>query len=227
MRLAALVSALCLLGMAALAPVALMGTLDPLRNASFDDIVASQDALRRAIAFLMVVVALDAVSASTLHLVLRGSAGSLSLVAAGLRLAYAAVFAPAVSHLALIPKILASPASADPDSAQLLVGIQLESFYSTWDSGLFLFGLHLLVLGAAVYKSGLFPPFLGPLVALSGLGYTVDSIGRLAFPGELPEVSMYTFFGEVLLMVWLFLGAARGFPGGPVGKTAPAVAKKD
>jgi hypothetical protein len=46
----------------------------------------------------------------------------------------------------------------------------------------FFFGLHLLLLGYLVYKSGYFPRLLGALLMLSSFGYLIESYGKFMAP---------------------------------------------
>ena len=77
----------------------------------------------------------------------------------------------------------------------------LTSFYSIWDIGLIVFGIHLLLLGFLVYKSKYIPKLLGILIVIASFGYITDSV--LKFLGYTFEISMFTFFGEVLFALWL------------------------
>ena len=67
-----------------------------------------------------------------------------------------------------------------------------------------IFGLHLIGLGALLYRSVDFPRFLGGLVVLAGIGYLADALGRIFVPGYTLTISTFTFVGEALLIVWLF-----------------------
>ena len=65
--------------------------------------------------------------------------------------------------------------------------------------------------GALVLRSNTIPRWLGVVVAIAGLGYLVDSFGRLLLPSVDLGFVMITFFGEALFMVWLLWhGLRRG-----------------
>jgi len=89
--------------------------------------------------------------------------------------------------------------------------MQLSAFQSGWNSGLILFGLHLMILGYLVFKSVYFPKFLGVLVAIAGLGYLIDSLGKILIPDYKLTIAMTTFIGEVLLIFWLLWKGIKGF----------------
>ncbi|MDZ7693852.1 MAG: DUF4386 family protein [Balneolaceae bacterium] len=61
--------------------------------------------------------------------------------------------------------------------------------------------IHLFLLGFLVFKSG--PKMFGVLVVLAGLGYFVDSFGKMLLPGYQLTIGLYTFAGEILLIFWL------------------------
>lgn len=47
------------------------------------------------------------------------------------------------------------------------------------------------------------------LVALSGLGYAIDGLGHAISPAYAGDVAMFTFFGEVVLSLWLLIRGGR------------------
>jgi hypothetical protein len=49
----------------------------------------------------------------------------------------------------------------------------LDGFNYNWDIGMIFFGLHLLVLGYLVFKSGYIPRILGVLVIIASWGYLI------------------------------------------------------
>ncbi len=71
------------------------------------------------------------------------------------------------------------------------------------------FGLHTLLLGYLVYKSGFFPKVLGVLVLLASLGYLIDSFGNFVLPqyDELysSTVVLLAVVGELALTFWLLI----------------------
>jgi hypothetical protein len=61
---------------------------------------------------------------------------------------------------------------------------------------------------ASMRRSGL-PRVIGVLVAIAGAGYLIDSLGGLLYAAPRFELASLTFIGEVMLMVWLLVFAAR------------------
>jgi hypothetical protein len=82
-------------------------------------------------------------------------------------------------------------------------------FKDGWDAALLVFGLHLVVVGYLVLRSSFAPRSLGVLVAVAGLGYTIDGVGRVLLSGYDANLTRFTFVGELLLMVWLLWKGRR------------------
>ena len=86
---------------------------------------------------------------------------------------------------------------------------EIQQFDDIWSLGLGLFGIHLLLIGWLAFTSGFVPRFIGVLVAIAGAGYLIDSLGGLLYAPYSFELASLTFIGEVVLMVWLLVFAAR------------------
>ncbi|MGC4105240.1 MAG: DUF4386 domain-containing protein [Thermomicrobiales bacterium] len=149
----------------------------------------SSTLLRVAVVGWVIVVFLDIVVAWALGIVFRPVDASISQLAAWLRLAYAAVFLVGISFLS----------AGDRDA-----------FHHLWDRGLFLFGMHLLLIGWLAWKSQWFPRWLGVLVSVAGLGYALDAVIAILVTDPAFELAMVTFMGEPLLAIWLLMRARRG-----------------
>jgi hypothetical protein len=217
-RHASIVAGTGLLLMAILAPIANFNALQNLTvaddaSATAAKITASLGLFRTGVLFFLIVAVLDVIVAWALYFLFVPVSKSLSLLAAGFRVVYAAVFVTAINHLFHVQSLLSGADflkafEAKQLSAQVMV--QLNAFQSGWISGMLIFGLHLLVLGYLVFRSGYLPKFLGILVVIAGFGYLIDSLGKLFIPGYIMTISMFTFIGEVLLIFWLLW---RGFNG--------------
>lgn len=174
------------------------------------DIAASATLFRLGIASLLAVVVLDVIVGLALYNVFREVHENAARLGAALRLTYAAVFAVAISHLSGAARLATdgSDGLSDAQAAgQALVAV--DAFGDTWDAALVLFGLHLLTLGWLLHRSGAGPRWLGPLLALAGVGYLVDSTVAVLTGDSSPVMSMYTFVGEFALAVWLVVHGRR------------------
>jgi hypothetical protein len=94
---------------------------------------------------------------------------------------------------------------------QAQVMIALNTFRHVWAVGFTFFGLHLFFLGYLVYASDYIPKFLGILLVIASFGYLIDSVGLFLVPNYDANIGVFTFFGELLLMIWLLWGGIRGF----------------
>ncbi|MGO1509395.1 MAG: DUF4386 family protein [Actinomycetaceae bacterium] len=142
-----------------------------------------------AAALMLVVAALDVLVALALVPVLAPAGRRLAHVAAALRIAYA---------VGLVVAAVLLLATADADR-----------FTEVWDPALGIFGLSLLAVGVLLWRLLGAPLWLGAIVAVAGLGYLVAAVVAVVAPGSLPELGAVTFVGEVALIVWLVVHAAR------------------
>ncbi len=85
--------------------------------------------------------------------------------------------------------------------------LELNAFQHIYDLGLFLFGIHLALLGYLSLRSGFIPKVIGVLLVVAAAGYAFDTVTAV-LALDLPTVSVFTFLGEFLLALWL-LGAGR------------------
>jgi hypothetical protein len=216
-RKVALIAGLGLLGMALLAPFALLGVLPNLvvpadAAATVNNFVASEG-LRIAIAAVLIVTMLDILVAWALYVLLRPVNRTVALLVGWLRLVAAAAFLAALTNLLDVAQFLggAERSALQPEQVQAQVMASIASFDNGWDIMLAIFGLHLLGLGYLLFKSSHFPRFLGVLVVIAGAGYLADTFTRILVPDFAFTFSVYTFVGEPLLIVWLFYRAIKGF----------------
>lgn len=230
-RTASLTAGIGLLLMSALAGfgyfVAVEGLVTPGDGAqTARDVTASEGLFRLGIASLFVVIALDVVVAWGLYRVFDPVSHGLSLLAAWLRLVFAGIFMVAISQLVSVPRLLGNDgylAAFGADQLQAQVLLRLGAFTDIWDAGLFLFGLHLLVIGYLAYRSGYVPGLLGVLLAIAVFGYVFDSFVAVLSSNPWIEVSTFTFVGEFLLALWLVIRGRRltfNKPGHHEGPTA-------
>lgn len=180
--------------MAVLAPLAVFGIIEAQGPKS------PQDLQILGSIFILVAI-LDILIGWGVHWLFKGESPALAELSSWFRMLYGVILLLSTAPLFI--------ATTDPASIAL-TDTAIANFQWIWDIGLFLFGLHLLLLGILVYRSPNFGRILGVLVLVSGLAYAIDStmifLG-IAFPIVLGE---YFFFGEILFMVWLFYRAFKG-----------------
>jgi hypothetical protein len=219
LRTAAIVAGLGLLLMTILAIIANFIALqnlivpgDPTTTAS--NIRASTGLFRIGIGSLLIVSILDVIVAWALYIFLKPVNKSLSLLAAWFRVVYAAIFAIALNNLLLVLQLLNDAdylKVGETNQVYAQVMLSLNAFNSGWDIGLAFFGLHLVVVGYLAFKSGYVPKLLGILLIIAGLGYLIDSLGKILIPNYNVSIAMFTFIGEALLFIWLLWKGTKGF----------------
>lgn len=156
------------------------------------------------VAFLLVAV-LDVLVAWGLYQVLRSAGESISQLAAVLRYVYAAILLVATGGLLSAANL---EISDDTSNLTVLQG-HLDRFANAWSIGLFVFGIHLIVIGWLCVRFARIPNWIGWLVMIAGLGYAIDTLVTIVRPDIGFEFAMVAFIGEVVLMIWLIFTGLR------------------
>ena len=92
-----------------------------------------------------------------------------------------------------------------PLQAQVL--LLLHSFRYAWSIALLPFGIHLILLGWLIIRSGYIPWILGSLLIIDGLGWMIDTLQPYLLPGVDVGFTSYTALGELIFMLWLLIRA--------------------
>jgi hypothetical protein len=205
LRAASLTAGLALALMAALAAWGVFGATAPLVTVgdaakTARDILAAEGQFRWGIACLIVVVILDVVVAGALLTLFTPVSRTLSVMAAGFRMAYAAVYLVAILQL-----VVALGQLSEPEQAMRAI----QAYTTIWLVGLVLFGVHLLLIGYLAYRSGFIAKVFGVLLVIAGLGYVVDGFVAVLRAGPSASIAQFTFVGEVALIGWLLIAGRR------------------
>jgi magnesium-transporting ATPase (P-type) len=166
------------------------------------------------VAFLAIFV-LDVVIAWALHIVFRDANRDLSLVTAWFRLVYTVFLGVALVFLFQVLQFLSgadyvSALGSDQVNAQVMIA--LDSFNATWLVGLAAFGLHLVLLGVLIIRSGLASRWMAYLLMAAGGAYVLDTVANVTLanyadlaPAFLVMVALPSVIGEGWLGLWLLL----------------------
>ena len=165
------------------------------------------------VAFLAIFV-LDVVIAWALHVVFRDVNRDFSLATAWFRLVYTALLGVALVSMFQVLQILGGDSlgflTAEQVNTQTM--IELASFESAWLVGFVAFGIHLVMLGVLVARSGLIARALGFILIAAGAAYVLDTLaqGMLANYESvaglfLVAVALPSMIGEGWLGFWLLL----------------------
>lgn len=157
----------------------------------------------------------DIAVAVTFHALLKTAGPLLSPLTAAFRLVYAAVLVALVPQLFRAYQLLAAPdGAAGRGQAELRAQAlaDLESFSVGFQFALVVFGIHILLLGVLLHRSGYVPAALAGLVVAAGAGYVADNLAGLfvELPPLLSAVLLApSLLGEVGMMLWLLVKGVR------------------
>jgi hypothetical protein len=174
------------------------------------NIAEAEGRFRIGVACFALVAVLDVVVAWALRVLFVPVSEIVSSLAAAARVAYAGVLLVATGHLVIASQLLTGGegrAGFTTPELQAQGLLQVDAFNAVWNTGLALFGFHLLLLAYLVIRSSYVPTVLGILLVAAGCGYLIDSFGSILVRDYSVNVAAFTGFGEALLMLWLL---ARG-----------------
>ncbi len=197
---AALVAGFGLLAMAIVAGLANFGAVEAIlvegdAAATGQNLAESRTVFGLGVVGFGLVVVLDLIVAWALNVFFRPTSPKVSAAAAVVRVIYGGFLAVATVQLA-------GALNADTDVDVLH---SIETFQDTWDVGLVLFGAHLILIAWLSWQNVRVPNWLAVFVAITGLGYVVDSVGTLVSDTYSADITTFTFVGEVVLLFWLLI----------------------
>jgi hypothetical protein len=180
-----------------------------------NNILAAEGMFRIGIASDLLMLMFDVLVAWALYVLLKHVNQSLALLAAWFRLLHAAIYAITLLTLFFVLLLLSGAdylAAIETDKLHALVLLFLNGHSYGYDLGLVFFGLHCLVLGYLVFKSGYFPRVLGILLIGAALAYLTGSFTRFLFPDYLALISpiyVVALVAELSLSVWLLFKGVK------------------
>src|SRR5215216_1229539 len=210
LRTAALIAGIGLLIMVVAAPFAELFAFPKLVVAgnaaeTTQNILANQTLFTAAIFGYLITFLCDLVVAWALYVLLQPVNQELSLLTAWFRLVYTVIALEALLNLVTILRLL----NTENPLTDFQVMLSLSAFRTHWYFGLLFFGIHLVLLGYLVLKSNYIPRILGILLMIAGLGYLLSNLKPFLFPNVNLDFAEYTFYGELIFMLWLLLRGAR------------------
>jgi Domain of unknown function (DUF4386) len=213
LRQAALVAGVGMLIMSAAAPVVEFLILPKLVipgdiEQTVQNIVAHPGLFVAGICDYLITYICDVVIAWALYVLLVPVNRSVSLLTAWFRLVYTAIAFFGLLKLVTVFRILNIPDYLTVfgiDQLHAQVKLLLGSFRYDLSMDLVLFGIHLSLLGYLVFRSGYIPRAIGILLAINGLGWLINSLSPFLYPNANLGFLFVTFFGELVLMLWLLV----------------------
>ena len=217
LRIAALIAGLALLTMVVAAPYAELfvypklvvpgNTAETVKN-----IIANKALFISAIFAYLATFICDLLAAWALYILLKPVNESLSLLTAWFRLVYTVIAIVALLNLVTVSRILDNSdylTVFKPDQLNAEVMLSLRAFRYGFHFGIIFFSIHLGLLGYLVFRSKYIPRIMGVFLIISGLGYLMTSLKPFLFPNVNVDFAMYTFYGELIFMLWLLIRGSR------------------
>ena len=150
----------------------------------------------------------DVVIAWALYILLAPVNRSISLLTALFQLVYAAVALGGLLNMVSVFRLINTLEYLTLfGSSQLKAQdyLLVNSFQNDWALSMVLFGIHLVLLGYLIYRSGYIPRILGILLVVDGLGWVTSSLRPYLFPNAHLGFLFITFLGELFFMLWLLV----------------------
>ena len=198
--------------------------------ATTQNLAQSQTSVRLAVAAFIVVFLLDVAIAWALYVLFRPTGARRALHAAWFRLTYTVFLGMASVFLFLALRLATADAYRDGfggDQVNRSVMLALDAFDYAWLIGLAAFGIHLILVGRIMNKSGVAPVPLAWALMAAGVAYLADTFARtLAADYQniaatmLVVVAVPSVVGELAFTIWLLTRDARRIPE-PAGAAHP------
>ena len=156
----------------------------------------------------LITLILDVVIAWALYILLTPVNKALSLLTAWFRLVYVAMALVGLLNLVTVFRLVNTPYYQTLFGDQQLhaqVQLLINSFRSDFSMGLVVFGIHLVLLGYLVFRSGYIPKVLGVILSLLGVGWIVYCLKPYLYPSANLDYVPLAGFGELLLPLWLVI----------------------
>lgn len=179
---------------------------------TIQNILANQTLFSSAIFGYLIAFLCDVLVAWALYLLLKPVNENLSLLTASFRLMYTVIALVALLNLVTVFGLLSASdplGGSQPDQLYAQVMFSLTTFRSHWYFGLLFFGIHLGLLGYLVFRSNYIPKIVGVLLIIAGLGYLLSNLKPFLFPNINLDFAEYTFYGELIFMLWLLIKGSR------------------
>jgi hypothetical protein len=154
----------------------------------------------------------DFLAAWGLYILFKPANENLSLFTAWLRIIYSVMGLIAVMNLLTVLQLTSHYhylQSFTNEQLQAQVMIALRSFRDDWSFSFTFFGIYLILLGYLAFVSKYVAKVVGICLVIAGAGWLTDSLQPFLFPNVNLSIGMFTGFGELVFMFWLFIKGVR------------------
>jgi hypothetical protein len=191
-------------------------------QATAANIVESEGLFRLGLVSFLIIFVLDVIVAWALYIVFGNANRDISLLAAWFRIVYTVFLGVAAVFFFQALQLLGGSdflTAFDSEQLNAQALVALDTFNATWLIGLVGFGIHLMLLGYLVIRSGYAPKALGYMLIAAGTGYVIDTTAN-ALLGNYNDyeslflviVAVPSIIGEGWLGLWLLLKAGKNQP---------------
>ena len=152
----------------------------------------------------------DIVSGWALYLLMRPAHPRFAMLTAWFRIANAAMTVVAVSNLVQIVAALSVSETVMPENELVqLVTFRLSAFDLQWRFMLVFFGIYTGLLGVLVLKTAYIPRLMGVILLITAAGYLIENLKHFFYPNFDTGFLWFTYFGELIFMIWLLVKGSR------------------
>ncbi|HZD16611.1 MAG TPA: DUF4386 domain-containing protein [Actinomycetota bacterium] len=183
------------------------------------NIVDSEGLFRAGLVSFLVVFVVDVVIAWALYIVFRTVSRDVSLVTAWFRLVYTAFLGVGLTFFFVVLKLVSGAeylGAFERGQVDAQVMLSLDAFNFTWLIGLVCFGIHLILLGYLVLRSGYISRILGILLIVAGAAYIVDTLAHALLANYedyetvfLAIVAVPSVIAELSFALWLLVRGGK------------------
>lgn len=199
---------------------------------TFRDLAANDGLVRLAIVAFLAIFVIDVVVAWALHQVFRPTGSERSALAAWFRIVYTVFLGVGVLFWFGVLQLTGGAehlGAFDQDQLDAQALLALDAFNATWLIGLVAFGVHLVLVGRILIRSGLASKALGGLLVVAGTAYVFDTAAYTLVPSYADHDEVFTAIvaipavvAEFAFLVWLLRRGAVGFPTPAPSERQPA-----
>lgn len=187
-------------------------------GATVSNILSSLALFRSGVFGWLIILVSDIIVSWALYSFLKQVDNSIALLGAWFRLIYCAILGASIMNLVYVLLILSGGNTQAAQSNQLNVQVMLfiDAFNKMWSFGLIIFGLHLLIIGKLILKSGFIPKILGIFLQIAAVGYIIVHLLHVFFP-QFEQItvilenilSIPMALGELAFGIWLLVKGGR------------------
>jgi hypothetical protein len=183
------------------------------------NVTANPGLFRAGLVSFAIVFIVDVFIAWALYVLFRPLGRDLSLLAAWFRIVYTVFLGIALVFFFMVLALTGGAGylgAFDQAQIEAQVMMYLDAFSAVWLIGLVAFGVHLILVGRIILKSGSISRVLGIILMVAGSAYILDTVAHAALANYqsyatvfLMIVAVPSVIGELSFTIWLFVKGGR------------------